>query len=1043
MPHTRLYFQNAAAGATPAGYAGDWDGTTSATTSKMATTRSGAGPVFTTLGRLDGGTGAYDRLVARFVSDTLPAQTLAGSLDGVIALAEDTVDLNAALHLHAYVMKADGTVRGTLLADYVEDYTTREFSTSGVTCGRAFAAAQTLTPVTVTSGDRVVVEVGFRANNTTVSFAAGYVGYGGTSATELAHGGDGFTYTSWIEFSADLFDPPAPLQTKIGVLTKSVAAATATQSETGFGFAPDLTFFFMAGPTADDTWTPDFQACLGFGAGAAVEVSIGGASDDAAATSDAARRITAIKAITILSPASSLLATADYTADADGFTLSWTTNDAVANRIGYLAIGGLDNVATGSLSLTTTGNVATTAPGFQPDIVFVLNPGAVTTLDSTSGSESHSFGAMTTTDQWCVLGFTSDAQATSNTYRMHATDQILLGSSGGGAVANASASRVSLDATGFTINVGALGSSRQIVWVAIKGGGHDLGTFDKATGAAPASQSITGIGFEPAGVLLASDQNVTTALSADHNRFGLGVSDGTTEYAVAFSDTDNLADTSVDSRQTLGKAFLKVNNDTQTVDAAADLTPTSDGFDLAWTTNDAVATKLFYWAFGPAAAPEIDYGTVIQTKVGVFTKALGTGAQNLVDVGFRPDLTLFFMAGPEADDTWTPDLRLCIGVGVMLNSTYENRTAIAQASGDNLAVSNAAKRLNEIGIGGSDYSLTVINNDGTALVLAHYDTTVNGFVLTYATNDAETYRIGYLAIAGIDAQVGSISPTTTGDYTTGTAPTTVVGFAPDVVLLLNHGATQTVLSSLAGASLSFGMFTPDDQWVVHTQSDDGVPTSSTHRMHATDAVALRTTGTGVAATTKGSFVAMTANGFTVNFSALSAASRFQWIAIKGGNHKIGWFDKATGAAPVSQAITAPGFLPSGVMLVSDQAVAGTAAVSHNRMGIGISDGTDAFALAYSDTDDLADTSVDSRQSANAFLKVDNDTQTVNALGTLDFTADGFDVDWAVNDAVATRIFYWAFGNALEDAAMRLYLNNATAPYTPATFKGAWIPRLAR
>jgi hypothetical protein len=82
-----------------------------------------------------------------------------------------------------------------------------------------------------------------------------------------------------------------------------------------------------------------------------------------------------------------------------------------------------------------------------------------------------------------------------------------------------------------------------------------------------------------------------------HTRFAIGASEVTTEGAIAIHDDDGEDISSVDGVHSATKAYVKLNNDTQTTDAAADLTAlNADGFTLSWTTNDAVATELFYLA---------------------------------------------------------------------------------------------------------------------------------------------------------------------------------------------------------------------------------------------------------------------------------------------------------------------------------------------------------------------------------------------------------------------------------------------------------------
>lgn len=152
----------------------------------------------------------------------------------------------------------------------------------------------------------------------------------------------------------------------------------------------------------------------------------------------------------------------------------------------------------------------------------------------------------------------------------------------------------------------ATASASQAFSLALKGVRAHVGSFTKVTGAATASQPVTGVPFRPKAVLLASAQDIARAAGVAHDRLGIGASDGSTEGCIAMQDADALATTSVDGVDKTDKAFVKVNNDTQTTDAAADLASLDPaGFTLSWTTNDAVATEMLYLALAVRRRVEI------------------------------------------------------------------------------------------------------------------------------------------------------------------------------------------------------------------------------------------------------------------------------------------------------------------------------------------------------------------------------------------------------------------------------------------------------
>ncbi len=210
-------------------------------------------------------------------------------------------------------------------------------------------------------------------------------------------------------------------------------------------------------------------------------------------------------------------------------------------------------------------------------------------------------------DQWAFANWTVDSSGTSNTQRGQQTNAALY-SFNNGLTVQKKASWVSMDADGFTINFTntASNAAARVFSLALKGVNVKPGSFLKTTGAAPASQAITGVGFTPKLIMLASVQNTTQANPVAHSRFGLGASDGGTEGSSAVQDQNGAGVTIVDAIDKTSKIFVKVDNSTPAIDAEADLTSRgTDGFTLNWTTNDAVETEILYLAMAPLAVTEV------------------------------------------------------------------------------------------------------------------------------------------------------------------------------------------------------------------------------------------------------------------------------------------------------------------------------------------------------------------------------------------------------------------------------------------------------
>lgn len=128
------------------------------------------------------------------------AQTISGTLNVMFGVVESNANNNYVKRLHVYVMASDGSVRGTLLANYTD---TVEYPTTAQ--GQALASAQTLSSVSAQDGDRIVAEIGFQEQHGFIGLVAGTQYCGGTSGTDLSAGDANVTtHPSFLNFSATL-----------------------------------------------------------------------------------------------------------------------------------------------------------------------------------------------------------------------------------------------------------------------------------------------------------------------------------------------------------------------------------------------------------------------------------------------------------------------------------------------------------------------------------------------------------------------------------------------------------------------------------------------------------------------------------------------------------------------------------------------------------------------------------------------------------------------------------------------------------------------
>jgi hypothetical protein len=182
---------------------GAWDTTASVLQRKLSRTKSGA--IASKAVAETSATNDYDVLSLKLVSEPITtAQTISGTLNWIVGSLESNSGMNANWHIHAYVTVGDtDTLRGTLVNNYTEAAGTNEWPTTAV--GDTPTAALTLTPVTAFANDRIVIEAGYVARNTSTTSRTGTLWYGGTNATDLILNGDETTLPGWWEFSSNLF----------------------------------------------------------------------------------------------------------------------------------------------------------------------------------------------------------------------------------------------------------------------------------------------------------------------------------------------------------------------------------------------------------------------------------------------------------------------------------------------------------------------------------------------------------------------------------------------------------------------------------------------------------------------------------------------------------------------------------------------------------------------------------------------------------------------------------------------------------------------
>lgn len=225
---TKFYLSNRAAPYTPATLRGAWDDTAAVVTKALEN-----GPLdslgsdsttFVDRAETNAST-TWDVLLYRGVSGPLAAQTISGNVDVCISVRNYFSSGSFRYHLHIYVTQGDSdTPRGTLLSDYVDS---ANWTAITQELGIRLAAVQALSSLAISDGDRIVVEVGYQATNSSTSSFTGRIVYGwngnGATLRDLKSGENapttGTTAVGFVEFQSTI----APSATVAGRVSQDPA----------------------------------------------------------------------------------------------------------------------------------------------------------------------------------------------------------------------------------------------------------------------------------------------------------------------------------------------------------------------------------------------------------------------------------------------------------------------------------------------------------------------------------------------------------------------------------------------------------------------------------------------------------------------------------------------------------------------------------------------------------------------------------------------------------------------------------------------------
>lgn len=302
----------------------------------------------------------------------------------------------------------------------------------------------------------------------------------------------------------------------------------------------------------------------------------------------------------------------------------------------------------GSFGLNTgTGNQAITGLGFQPKLVMLLNNPQISNSVAPAQEMHLSLGAYDGTGQFLVYQSARYGTVTNATNKIGSDIQGITASSpSGSATPLYKASFVSLDADGFTVNVGTAGASAYRVgyWAL---GGTDIqnvkiGNFQAVT--SPGNQIITGLGFQPDIILIVGvrltlqDSNSAPA----HFNMGVAVRSPLTQYGLGNYSRSGVTTSSTRKNQN-NTYIYELIDFTGGIAYGSVSSFDADGFTMNWATAPSSAVYLYYIAIKTVATIKLGY---------VQMNGIG-GAQPVTGLGIAPDTGLFFGTGQQTFNSGT------------------------------------------------------------------------------------------------------------------------------------------------------------------------------------------------------------------------------------------------------------------------------------------------------------------------------------------------------------------------------------------------------
>lgn len=395
-----------------------------------------------------------------------------------------------------------------------------------------------------------------------------------------------------------------------------------------------------------------------------------------------------------------------------------------------------------------------------------------------------------------------------------------------------------------------------------------------------------------------------------------------------------------------------------------------------------------------------------------------TGNQ-VYTIGFTPKVLIAFATHQTAEG-FAVQARGCFGAAS--GSALANQRSAAWVMRTGVTTTGARCRVD-------DGLLFLIDTAGNTFIQVRVvSLDANGYTLNWITTTSGVL-VYVLALGGADIENVGVLGWTADNPATVPATQNIAGFGFDPNFYMLYGALVTLLNTTTvNAKFCLGAAkSATERWMFTMSARDGQTMTA-----LVDAMKHQRTDRVLAALLNNSTLAGEADhsafitdGVQINWlDALgSAGNLFGILGIRfaaGVSFDVGAFSQATGTAPYTQDVTAPGHLPVALLLSSFCAAATTAIIvdAEEMIGVAIDPVEDEGVIWTEAVDAVLPTDTNMASLSTKAIKTANSPATTLDEGDISaMLSNGFRVNWsAASTAILEEFCYVTFGEAAAEAA---------------------------